>query len=225
VSVPVLPPILGAFVMVALVYVLAQRRGVLEPGTLILTGVILSIIAGALTMFVRQLLPDAGVAMTARWLMGNLRDDFSLTSWAITTGIIAIGLVASAKIGPSLDAAALSDDEARSVGLNLPRLRLVVFLIASAMTGAAVVAAGPIGFVGLICPHLMRLLVGPSHRALVLSSALAGAVLLVLADSAVTVVRFDSGRMPIGVLTALIGGPLFIMILRSGGRSGGRSEL
>jgi len=90
VSVPVLPPILGAFVMVALVYVLAQRRGVLEPGTLILTGVILSIIAGALTMFVRQLLPDAGVAMTARWLMGNLRDDFSLTSWAITTGIIAI---------------------------------------------------------------------------------------------------------------------------------------
>ncbi len=214
-SIPVLPPIAGAFVMMILVYFLAQRRGILEPGTLILTGVILSIIAGALTMFVRQLLPDAGVAMTSRWLMGNLRDDFTLFSWAITSGIVLVGLLWSVRLGNALDAAALSDDEARSIGLNLGRLRFIVFLLASAMTGAAVVAAGPIGFVGLICPHLMRLVVGPSHRALVIGSALSGAILLVFADTAVTVVRFDSGRMPVGVLTALIGGPLFLVILRS----------
>ncbi|MEQ9616500.1 MAG: iron ABC transporter permease [Phycisphaerales bacterium] len=215
-SIPIFPPVAGAFVMMLLVYALAQRRGVLEPGTLILTGVILAIIAGALTMFVRQLLPDAGMAMTARWLMGNLRDDFTLASWSITSGLVLIGFLWSVRLGPSLDAAALSDDEARSVGLDLVRLRFVVFLLASVMTGAAVVAAGPIGFVGLICPHVMRLVLGPSHRALVLGSALTGAILLVIADTAVTVVRFESGRMPIGVLTALIGGPLFIVILRSG---------
>ena len=213
-SISVVPPILGALATIALVYALAQRRGLLEPGTLILTGVIVSIIAGALTMFVRQLLPDAGVAMTERWLMGNLRDDTTLLSWSITTGIVAVGLAFSARLGPSLDAASLSDDEARSVGVNLARLRLTVFVLASAMTGAAVVAAGPIGFVGLICPHVMRLVVGPSHRALVIGGALFGAVLLVAADTVVTIVRFDSGRMPVGVLTALIGGPLFIAILR-----------
>jgi iron complex transport system permease protein len=222
-SISVVPPIIGAFATIGLVYALAQRRGLLDPGTLILTGVIISIIAGALTMFVRQLLPDAGVAMTERWLMGNLRDDTSLTSWSITTGIVALGLFASARLGPSLDAASLSDDEARSVGVSLSRLRLTVFALASAMTGAAVVAAGPIGFVGLICPHVMRLVMGPSHRSLILGSALAGAVLLVASDVVVTTVRFESGRMPIGVLTALIGGPLFIAILR--GSSSGKGAV
>ena len=106
--------------------------------------------------------------------------------------------------------------QALSTGVPIARLRIALFLLSGVLTAVAVVLAGPVGFVGLVCPHIVRLLAGPAHRTLVLGSALAGATLIVAADAAVKAVNLGGGRMPIGVITALVGGPVFIVLLRRG---------
>ena len=98
--------------------------------------------------------------------------------------------------------------------MSVARLRVVLFILAGALTANAVVLAGPVGFVGLVCPHVVRLLAGVTHRTLLIGSALAGAALVIGADAAVKSINLASGRMPIGVITALVGGPVFILLLR-----------
>lgn len=215
-------PVIGAAGALALVYLLAQRRGLIDPTTLILVGVIVGIVCSALTTLVQHLLPDQGMAVYARWLMGGISDD---TAWTRVWGVLALtaaGTAVSAWLGPWFDAASLSDDEAASVGVRLGLLRAAAFTLASLLTGATILLAGPIGFIGLICPHLARRLQGASHRPLIISSALCGAATLLAADIAVTVIRLPTGHAPVGVLTALIGGPVFIAMLRSRGLLGGR---
>jgi iron complex transport system permease protein len=213
-SAPLGPALLGAFGALALVYTLSQRRGLIDPSTLILVGVIVSVVCGAVGTFFQHLLPDAGMAVYTRWVMGSISEDSSWWQLGLVASIGLIGTALAAWLGPALDAASLSDDEARSVGVQLGPLRLAAFGLAGLLTAGTVVLAGPIAFVGLICPHLVRLLAGPKHRALIIGAALAGAVLILLADIAVTLLRLPSGRLPIGVLTSLIGGPVFIMLLR-----------
>ncbi len=207
------PAITGAMLALAFVYLLSQHRGFVDPVPLILIGVIVAIICSAGTLLIQHLLPDRGI-MAARWMLGSIRDDIPL--WqvvAVAVGtLIAVGW--SARLGPAMDASALSDDEAFAIGLRLGGLRLVLFVLAGLLTAGSVVLAGPIGFVGLVCPHLVRLLGGPRHRSLVIGSALAGGFLVVLADSLVKAVTLPTGRLPIGVLTTLLGGPVFILLLR-----------
>lgn len=210
-----LPALAGSVGALALVYLMSQRAGLVEPVSLILVGVIVSLVCGAGTTLVGHLLPDGGIA-ASRLLMGALSDEVALTSpalWGVGAAV-AGGLALGACLGPAMDAASLGEDEARSVGVRLGALRLTLFLAASVLTAGAVVLAGPIGFVGLVCPHAVRLLAGPSHRPLVLGAALAGAALVVGADILVRLVELRSGRLPISVLTALAGGPLFIVLLR-----------
>ncbi|MBX3357736.1 MAG: iron ABC transporter permease [Phycisphaeraceae bacterium] len=212
------PALLGSIAALALVYALSQRRGLVDPPTLVLIGVIVSIMCGAATMLLQHLMPDRGIG-AARLLMGAISDDVTWPQLAAVGGIAVIGLGAGLWAGPAMDAAAMGDDEAVSVGVPLSRLRLALFILAGAMTAGAVVIAGPIGFVGLICPHLARLLTGrrgasAGHRVLVLASALLGASLIVAADALVKSLDLASGRLPIGVLTALLGGPAFIVLLR-----------
>src|SRR5262249_33567891 len=128
----------------------------------------------------------------------------------LTLGAIALGVAS----GRAMDAAAMSDDEARSVGVPIGGLRLAMFLASGVLTASAVVLAGPIGFVGLVCPRVVRLLAGPGHRVLVVGAALAGAALIVGADTFIAAIDLARGRLPIGILTALIGGPVFIVLLR-----------
>ena len=128
--------------------------------------------------------------------------------------MLGLALSLSLAWGPLVDGAAFSDDEAHSMGVPLGRLRLGLFTVSGVMTAACVVLAGPIGFVGLVCPHVVRLLIGPTHRGLAVGSAIAGAAMLVLADVLVEVVVVRTGRLPIGVLTAMIGGPVFLVLLR-----------
>lgn len=215
-SPPVYAPILGAAGALAFVYLLGRRAGLIDPSTLILVGVVVGIVCSALTTLVQHMLPDQGLAVYTRWLMGSISAE---TPWIRIWGVAALttlGTVAATWLGPSFDAAALGDDEAQSVGLNLRRLRAVAFALASALTGATILLAGPIGFLGLVCPHLVRRLAGPRHRALIAGSALCGGAVLLLADAGVTLVTLRSGHMPVGVLTALIGGPIFIILLRRG---------
>ncbi|MHC5024663.1 MAG: iron chelate uptake ABC transporter family permease subunit, partial [Planctomycetota bacterium] len=133
-------------------------------------------------------------------------------------GATIVGIGFAMLTGRAMDAATLGDDEARSVGLALGRLRLWLFALASILAAGTVVLAGPIAFVGLIAPHAARLLVGPHHTTLVLAAALGGVALVVGSDAARQGLDLGAGRMPIGVFTALIGGPLFIWLLLAGRR-------
>ncbi len=207
--------LLGAIGALLVVYGLAQKRGVIEPVTLILVGVVVSLICGAATVLLQHLMPEQGLVATTRWLFGSLRDDAPRGLVLTVLAVTCIGVFIGAWLGPAMDAAALDDDEALSVGVPLHRLRLILLALAGALTAGSVVIAGPIGFVGLICPHAVRLIAGPSNRIVMVGSALLGATLIILADSLIRVIDLGAGRMPIGVLTALLGGPTFIWLLRS----------
>ncbi len=209
----VAPATLGAFAALALVYALSQRRGLLDPLTLVLTGVVVGIVAGAGTLLFQSLLPDRGQS-TVIWFLGTLNDN---ASWGHVLGVLggsAAAVAAAAALGPAMDAASLSEDEARAVGVRLGALRAGQFLAAGLLTAGSVSLAGPIGFVGLVCPHAVRLIAGPGHRTLAVAAPLLGAALVVGADAGVRLVDLGGGRLPLGVLTALIGGPVFILLLR-----------
>jgi iron complex transport system permease protein len=203
----------GSLATLALVYALARRRGIIEPVSLILIGVIISISAGAAALLITHTLPDQGYSIS-RWTLGSLNEDAPHSLAVAVLGLVAIAFAAALALGPDIDAASLSDDEARSIGVNLPRLRLILFALSGLLTAGAVILAGPIGFVGLVCPHLARLTAGPRTRPLALAAAPAGIALIAAADCATTAIDLGSGRLPIGIFTALVGGPALIYLLR-----------
>jgi iron complex transport system permease protein len=205
--------LIASLAALGLVYLLSQRRGLIDPISLILIGVIVAIICSAVTVFVQQLLPDKGLSVS-RWLLGALRDDAAWTELVAVGAATLCAVLVAVRLGPAMDAASLGDDEARSLGVPLGALRAFLFVASGILTAGAVVLAGPIGFVGLVCPHLIRLGAGPAHRTLVVGSALAGAALVVGADALVRSIDLGTGRLPIGVLTSILGGPLFIVMLR-----------
>jgi iron complex transport system permease protein len=211
-----LPATIGALAVLATVYALAQRRGWLDPVSLVLVGVIVSAICGALIMLLQHLVPTGLHGEITRWMMGRIPESVPGATLALAGGLSIAGVAIAAVMGRAMDAATLSDDEARSVGLALGKLRLWMFALAGALTAGAVALCGPIAFVGLIAPHATRLILGPRHGRLVLGSALAGVLLVVGADVGRQAIDLGGGRMPIGVFTALIGGPAFIWLLRSG---------
>jgi len=203
----------GAVGALALTYLLSQRRGKVEPVTLILTGVVVGIIAAALISLVQQLLPDRGVA-ASRLLLGSINDDVQWGGIAIAGAVTLLSAVWAWMRGGALDVASLSDDEARSLGVGLAWLRVELFVLAGVLTSVTFAIAGPVAFVGLVCPHLVRLLIGPGHRVLIVGAGLLGGAMVVFADSLVRSIDLGSGRLPISVLTALIGGPVLIFMLR-----------
>ena len=209
-----LAALVGSVSALAIVYLLAQKRGLVDPVALILVGVVVSMIAGAGTVLLQHLMPDRGLVASMRWLFGSLRDDTPRPLIVAVGALTGAGVILVARLGPAMDAAALDDDEALSVGLRLHRLRLALLALAGVLTASSVLLAGPVGFVGLICPHAVRLCAGPANRTVVIGSALLGAGAIVAADALVRVIDLGGGRMPIGVLTAIVGGPVFIWLLR-----------
>jgi len=213
-----LPALIGSLATLALLYMLSQRRGLVEPISLVLTGVILSVMGGAATVFVVQsLLPPSPGAAGSAWMFGAISDEVTWGQLALVGFVTAAGVVVCLRAAPAMDAATLGDDEARSVGVRLGALRVTLLLVSGVLTAGAVVLAGPIGFVGLVCPHVVRLSAGPAHGPLIVGAALAGATLVIGADTGVSAAASiwpTLGRVPIGVVTALIGGPVFILLLR-----------
>lgn len=205
----------GSLGALALVYGLSQRRGLLDPVTLILIGVVISIMCGAATALLKTLMPDQGVA-AARLLMGSLDHDVAPGQLIAVGWMTTLCIAGGVWMARSMDAAALGDDEARSVGVRLGLLRTLLFVMSGLLAAGSVVLAGPIGFVGLICPHAVRLMAGPSHRVLVIGAALAGAALVVGADAATRVIDLGSGHPPISILTSLVGGVVLVVLLRRG---------
>ncbi len=211
------PALVGAFAVLALVYGLSQRRGMIDPVVMILVGVIVSILLGAATLLIASQMPDRGVG-TARWMMGALSEEIG--TWVVVgAGVVALVVLAvSFSMARGFDAAALGVDEARSVGVGIGRVRFVQLVGAGVLTAVSIVLAGPIGFVGLVCPHVARLVVGPGHRGLLIGAALMGVALVVGADAATKAFETSAGRVPIGVVTSLIGGVVFLVMLLGGRR-------
>jgi iron complex transport system permease protein len=207
----------GALATMAVVYALGQRRGWIDPLGLLLVGVIVNAVNGSLVMFFSYLMPANLRGQVSLWAMGYFNENVMVQwppwSLVIVGGVTVAGLALAAWFGRAMDLATLSDDEAQSMGLNLRTLRLALFALAGMLTAGSIVLAGPIGFVGLICPHFVRLMIGPSHRPLIIGAALAGAALVIAADGAVKLADLGQGLMPIGILTSLIGGPVFLWML------------
>lgn len=200
----------GAVVGVALVLVLAGPRG--GSLTLILAGIAISALAGALTSLVLNLSSNPFAANEiVFWMMGSLADR-SMTHVWIALPLILAGSLALATLGRGLDALTLGEDAAEAMGVRLTRLRLVLIFGTAAVVGASTAVAGAIGFVGLVVPHVLRGFVGARPGRLLWASALGGAAMLLAADIAVRVVL--PGRdLKLGVLTALVGAPLFLHLI------------
>jgi iron complex transport system permease protein len=209
----------GALGTVLLVFLMAQRRGRLDPYTLLLSGVIANAFYGAVIMLITALVRPEDRGEIAYWMMGNI-DAFHVQWWRVAVmAALAVGAAASfALLAKGFNLVAVGEDTAAALGIHVDRLRLATFVAASLATGAAVALAGPIGFVGLIVPHLLRMAFGPDHRRLVPMAALGGAVFLVLADLVTRVLQglvAPSPPPPVGVLTAMCGAPYFIYLLRT----------
>lgn len=211
-----LPAVLGALGALGITWSLGRVNGVLEPLRLLLVGVVVASLAGALSMALQDLVPHGLRADFLDWMMGRIPEAPGGGVLG-TTLVIAFVVTMIASFGADrIDLACLGEDEARSSGLDLGRLRSGLFLGAGALTAAAVALVGPIGFVGLLAPHLARLLVGPGHRLLIPATCLAGIAMLLSAEALRQLIDLGGGRLHIGVLTALIGGPFFLWLLCSG---------
>jgi iron complex transport system permease protein len=201
---------LGAFAGAWIGIVAVMFFAHLGPNRMLLAGVVLAAFWSAVLALLLALLPEQGLFRAFSWMMGDLSHSdlpiaVLLLAWVIA---LACGLILSR----SLDKLLLGERHAEALGLDVKRLRQRLLLLASAVTALAVTAAGTIGFVGLVIPHLMRLLFGSLHRAVLPASAIGGGVLLVLADSAARTV-IAPAELPVGILTAIIGVPVFLFLL------------
>ncbi len=203
---------LGALLISLAVWALSRTGGTAAVITLILTGIAINAVATAATSFLIFLGDTASREQIIFWQLGTL-GGATWTSVAVTGVVFAVGFAGCMAVRRQIDVLALGDAAASSTGVPVERLRIIAIVLVSVLTAVAVAFGGIIAFVGLIVPHALRLTVGPSHRSLIPLSALGGALLLSLADIAArTVIPFAD--LPIGIFTAVVGGPLFLMMLR-----------
>jgi len=202
----------GSLAAVAVVYALAQaRHRGLSTTVLLLAGVTMNAFFSAMILFVQYFASFADIGRTLRWLMGNL-DVSSYEPLVVSLPGFVIAFAVFAWLARPLNLLSLGPDSAESRGLNVARAQRAAFLSASLATGAAVSIGGPIGFVGIIIPHLVRLLVGPDHRLVLPAAALFGAAFLVACDLIARTILAPV-ELPVGIITALIGGPFFLWLL------------
>jgi iron complex transport system permease protein len=202
----------GALGAVAIVYFLAtvRRRG-LSTSVLLLAGITLNSFFSSLILFVQYLADFTQTFRTVRWLMGDLDvAGYAPILAALPFTLLAFG--AFAWLPRSLNVLALGEDAAAARGVDVLRTQRIAFLSASLATGAAVSLGGPVGFIGIIVPHLVRLMVGSDHRLVLPASALFGSAFLVACDVASRSLLAPR-QLPVGILTALIGGPFFLWLL------------
>ncbi|MFI1867838.1 FecCD family ABC transporter permease [Streptomyces jumonjinensis] len=197
---------------VTLVYTLSRSGGRTEVVTLILTGIAVNAFAGALIGLFIFFADNAQITQITFWQLGSL----SQATWPKVLAVLpctVLGLLIAPCYARKLDLLALGERPARHLGVDVERLRIVLILIVALLTAAAVAVAGVISFVGLLVPHLLRMVNGPGHRFLVPGSALGGALVLAVADLAARTVA-EPAELPLGVLTALFGSPFFFWLLR-----------
>ena len=206
---------IGALVAVSIAYTIAKQSGGLPLTTLILGGVAIASLASAVTSFL-MLRADPDVRPVLSWLLGG----FIGTQWRdvqIVLPYLVPGILIMVAYGRILNLFQVDEEEAKQLGVNVERTKVVLIAVASLTTAAAVSVSGLIGFVGLIAPHAVRLVWGQDHRVLLPISLIVGAAFLVLADLVARIIVSPS-ELPVGVVTAFCGGPFFLYLLRRGRR-------
>jgi iron complex transport system permease protein len=202
----------GALIAALAVYGLSLQRGRTNLAALLLAGVALNAVMGAITSVLLLRSADFNaVRAVLSWLVGSLEgrgwDYFHVAMWPILVSAILILLYSR-----ELNLMVIGEENAQALGVNVPRVRLILLALSSLMTASAVSVAGAIGFVGLIVPHMLRLVIGPDHRVLLPASLIGGAAFLVFADAVARSVIAPE-LLPVGTVTALVGGPFFLFLL------------
>ncbi|WP_246046131.1 FecCD family ABC transporter permease [Rarobacter faecitabidus] len=203
---------LGGLITAIAVYLLARSGGRTEVVTLILTGVAINAFTGAALAFLTFLGDTQAREQIVFWQLGS----FNGIRWqyvGVAAPLIAVGFIVSLFLARSLDLMSLGDKAARHLGVHVERVRVIAIVIVALLTGAAVAFCGIIAFIGLVVPHVVRMLIGPAHRSLIPICALGGALVL-LASDLVARTAIAYADLPIGMLTALVGGPFFFWLLR-----------
>jgi iron complex transport system permease protein len=204
---------LGALASVSLVYFIARGRGRVEMNTLLLAGVIIGMFFSSFILIIQFMSNERSAMNIIRWIMGGLDVVGMETVYSILPFVL-IGFIVSIRLSGEMNLLTLGDDLANSRGLNVERIRKLLFLFTSLMIAGVVAECGPIGFVGLIVPHIIKKLSGYNHYYLVPQSFMAGGIFLVLCDLFSRSI-FVETLLPVGVITSLLGGPFFLYILLS----------
>lgn len=202
----------GGFLAVWLVYSLANNHYGTSVATMLLAGIAMTALASSITSLLEFMANDELLRRISLWRMGGL-DGADYTSVGIALFMVIVMMVVLPSSSQALNALLLGESEARHLGINVERLKRRLIILVAACVGVSVALAGTITFVGLVVPHIVRLLIGPDHRFLLPASALAGALLLVLADICARLVLAPT-ELPVGLVTALVGVPFFISLLK-----------
>ena len=209
---------LGGWATTLILYSVATRRGQTSVATMLLAGIALGALAGAISGILVYKANDQQLRDLTFWGLGSLAG----ASWAkvIVAGpLIGIAILFAARLGHGLNALALGEATAAHIGVATQNLKNKAIFTVAAATGIAVAVSGGIGFIGIVVPHLVRQLIGPDHRTLIVNSGLLGAIILVLAD-VISRIIVAPAELPIGIITAVIGAPVFLWILLSNRREG-----
>ncbi|MHC4212246.1 MAG: FecCD family ABC transporter permease [Planctomycetota bacterium] len=214
---------IGALGTVWLVWFIGRLTGKRHVTGLLLAGVVVNAFFSAVMMFLTSVVRSDQVFSTIFWLMGNMAEEDFFVLW-IAGGCVLAGIAALFFISPQLNVISLGRDDARTMGVNTALVQIVAFAVAAGITAVAVSLSGLIGFVGLIVPHAVRLVFGPDHRQLLPISAITGAIFLVGADTLARIIVAPA-QLPVGVVTAIAGGPFFLILLIKYSRKVGYSSL
>ncbi len=204
----------GALLATLVVYRLALGRAGVTPERLILAGVIVTTFLSSVIVFVTTLMDATRIRSFTFWLLGDLSGTTS-SMLAITVAFALLGTAVLVVNARSLNLLMLGERDAFDLGVEVGRVRLVVFIAASFLVGSSVASSGSVGYVGLVVPHLVRLSLGSDNRITIPAAALAGAIFVVVADTLARTV-IAPRELPVGAITALVGAPLFIYLLRRG---------
>lgn len=202
----------GALVATLVVYRLAQGRTGASPERLILAGVIVTTFLSSAIVFITTLLDATRIRSFTFWLLGDLSGTTAKLLW-LALFIAVAGTVVLAVHARSLNLLMLGERDAFDLGVEVKRVRLVVFIVASLLVGSSVASSGSVGYVGLVVPHLVRLSLGSDNRITVPAAAICGAIFVVVADTIARTI-IAPRELPVGAITALIGAPLFVYLLR-----------
>ncbi|MFC5850256.1 FecCD family ABC transporter permease [Deinococcus petrolearius] len=208
----------GSLLSTAVIYLLSQERGRVNVSTMLLAGIAINALCGAGTGLMTFLATDEQLRTITFWSLGSLGG----ATWPTVVSaapLILLGTLVLPLTARALNALMLGESGAAHLGIPVTRVKWLTVVLVALSVGAGVAVAGTIGFVGLVVPHVLRLLTGPNHRTLLPASALLGAALLVLADLGSRTVAMPA-EVPIGIITALLGAPFFIYLLRQGRREG-----
>ncbi|MDH5425618.1 MAG: iron ABC transporter permease [Gammaproteobacteria bacterium] len=199
----------GALLSILLVFGLSHKNGDWNPSRLLLTGVVIAAGWGAMINFILSTSPDKPLRGMLFWLMGDINN---ITPEPASLFVLIAGLIMTMMIARQLNILSRGDLQAVALGVSVKPLRISLFLLASCLTAFAVIQAGSVGFIGLIVPHMLRLIIGSDHRLLIPASVLLGGSLLLISDTIARTVIAPQ-QLPVGVITAFIGVPFFLYLL------------